>query len=63
MIRNLAVLLLVASSLLAQDKKKEEERKPGAYDDKAFAGLTFRSIGPSVTSGLIGDIAVDPRTK
>ncbi len=73
MIRRLAstalALLLAAPLLFAapenrdekKDEKKKEERKPGAYDSQAFTGLAFRSIGPALTSGRIGDIAVDPR--
>ena len=31
------------------------------YDDSLFSGLELRGIGPALTSGRIGDIAVDPR--
>ena len=46
--------------------------KPGAKsdakstvkpDNDTFSGLTFRSIGPAVSSGRIVDLAVDPRDK
>ncbi len=36
------------------------ETKP-KYDDSLFSGLELRGIGPALTSGRIGDIAVDPR--
>ena len=49
MIRTL-VALLVSTSVFAAP----------AYDSKAFTGLTFRGIGPAVTSGRVGDIAIDP---
>lgn len=55
MIRTLAVLALLATSLFAADETKKD-----AYDAKAFTGLAFRSIGPAVTSGRIGDIAIHP---
>jgi photosystem II stability/assembly factor-like uncharacterized protein len=64
-IATILVLLLATTALVAApatEKKKEEERKPGTYDSQALAGLTFRGIGPAVTSGRIGDIAVDPKT-
>lgn len=49
----LAMLVcLCSNSLVAQTK---------ALDDKTFAGLELRSIGPALTSGRVGDIAVDPR--
>src|SRR5688500_20109649 len=31
------------------------------YDDSLFSGLELRGIGPALTSGRIGDLAVDPR--
>jgi photosystem II stability/assembly factor-like uncharacterized protein len=31
------------------------------YDDSLFSGLELRNIGPALTAGRIGDIAVDPR--
>ena len=49
-----ALALLVTTSLLAApatEKKKEEERKPGTYDSQALGGLSFRGIGPAITSG------------
>jgi photosystem II stability/assembly factor-like uncharacterized protein len=45
-------LLALTLSLIAAEKK---------YDGKVFAGLELRPIGPALTSGRIGDIAVDPR--
>jgi photosystem II stability/assembly factor-like uncharacterized protein len=57
-----ALALFCAASLLAAPStdKKKEERKPGTYDSKAFSGLTFRSIGPAVTSGRVSEIAIHP---
>jgi photosystem II stability/assembly factor-like uncharacterized protein len=34
---------------------------PPKYDDKTFAGLELRGIGPALVSGRVVDIAVDPR--
>ena len=39
------------------DKKKEP------FSAETFAGLELRDIGPAVTSGRIGDLAVDPVRK
>jgi photosystem II stability/assembly factor-like uncharacterized protein len=38
--------------------------KPGPKpDNDTFSGLSFRSIGPAVSSGRVVDLAVDPRDK
>ena len=47
-------LLLLAPSVHAQ--KAKEEKK----DENPYSGLTFRAIGPAITSGRIGDLAIDP---
>jgi photosystem II stability/assembly factor-like uncharacterized protein len=31
------------------------------YDDTLFSGLELRGIGPALTSGRVGDLAIDPR--
>ena len=41
------------------EKKKEEEKK-GGMTAATFAGLELRGIGPALTSGRVGDLAVDP---
>ena len=33
----------------------------GPFSAESFTGLSLRGIGPAVTSGRVGDIAVDPR--
>jgi photosystem II stability/assembly factor-like uncharacterized protein len=48
----LAALLLSAAVATAA---------PPKYDDKTFAGLELRGIGPALVSGRVVDIAVDPR--
>src|SRR5689334_6268620 len=57
-----------ASAALAAPAAKPASHtggKPDAPEAKAsastFAALTFRSIGPAVTSGRVVDLAVDPR--
>ena len=40
------------------------DAKPGPKpDNDTFSGLSFRSIGPAISSGRIVDLAVDPRDK
>ncbi len=51
-------LLLVAPMVMAAPKAKE---LPPAPKDSPLAALPFRNLGPAVTSGRVGDIAVDPR--
>lgn len=64
-------LLLVTGALIAstisnaQDKK---DTKPAGPSDpllkpETYSSLSFRSIGPAVTSGRIIDIAVNPKNK
>lgn len=45
-------------SYAQRNKNKEEEKKP--IESSIVKGLKFRSIGPSLTSGRVSDIAVDP---
>jgi photosystem II stability/assembly factor-like uncharacterized protein len=53
----LFVLAIVPVSIHASSQKKGDTSK---LNDKTFAGLTFRSIGPAFMSGRIADIAIDP---
>jgi len=43
--------------ILAQDSKKDDKNP---YKSATFNGLKLRSLGPAVTSGRIGDFAVNP---
>jgi photosystem II stability/assembly factor-like uncharacterized protein len=49
----LLAALTSALTLAAADAPK--------YDEKVFSGLELRGIGPALTSGRVGDLAVDPR--
>ncbi len=40
---------------------KDEGKNEDPLSSGTFAGLAFRAIGPALTSGRIGDLAVDPR--
>ncbi len=65
------LLLLTQLPLFAQkdkqkdkkDDKKEAEKKPEkatVHQSGTYGGLSFRSLGPAVTSGRISDFAVHP---
>ncbi|MBP1771797.1 MAG: hypothetical protein H6P99_960 [Holophagaceae bacterium] len=53
----LALLLAAGPIFSAAPKAKEE---PAAAKESPLAGLPLRNLGPAVTSGRVGDIAVDP---
>ncbi|MFP5284914.1 MAG: hypothetical protein ACLGI9_04175, partial [Thermoanaerobaculia bacterium] len=42
------------------EKSEKGEEKKGGMTAATFAGLELRGIGPALTSGRVGDIAVDP---
>ncbi len=52
---------MASTSLWAQKTSKNQPAKP--VENPAFQSLQFRSIGPAVASGRIGDIAVDPQNQ
>lgn len=66
---SLIALLLVTSfsNTFAQKKNKNDkeqtEQKEKHYLDTLPLGLSFRSIGPALTSGRIADIAVHPNNR
>lgn len=55
----ICLLLISASSLYAQRNKDSKEEKSG-IKASTVSGLSFRLVGPALTSGRIADIAVDP---
>ncbi|HEY5690944.1 MAG TPA: glycosyl hydrolase [Cyclobacteriaceae bacterium] len=57
----LLALLIISSTCFAQKGKKAPSEPQKKKDDIALSGLTFRSIGPAVTSGRIADFAVNPK--
>lgn len=57
-IATLCILLLNLIILNAQTKKEDDKQKSPSIN-----GLKFRNIGPALTSGRIGDIAVNPKNK
>src|SRR5512142_3390776 len=65
---NLAALALLFPVAIAAsaaqpkaDKPKEDAKPADVMAADTFAGLKLRSIGPALTSGRIGDLAVDPK--
>ena len=58
------LVLLIPLSGFAQKKKKKDdpkEEKPAYYlDSVSLSGLSFRCVGPALTSGRISDFAVHP---
>ena len=61
----ISTVLVFSQHAFAQDKK---ENKPAAPTDpllkaETYSTLSFRSIGPAVTSGRIIDLAVNPKNK
>ncbi len=59
----LSAALLFISLTVAAQKKTEPVSKPKGPDSLkniSLAGLSFRSVGPAITSGRIADIAVNP---
>lgn len=60
-----ALLLFTFICLFAQPKDKKDPESPPKTRLKAetFSGLALRSIGPALTSGRIGDLAVHPHNR
>ncbi len=64
-----AVALLITNFSEAQKKSTDKkETKPATITDpmlkpETYSSLSFRSIGPAVTSGRVIDIAVNPKNK
>jgi photosystem II stability/assembly factor-like uncharacterized protein len=56
----LLLLAMLAPSAAAQ---KSRSAPAGGVPGELLSGLTFRPLGPAVTSGRVGDIAVDPKDK
>lgn len=57
-----ALILLISLTAVAQ-KKSDAASKPKGPDslkNVSLSGLSFRSVGPAITSGRIADIAVNP---
>ncbi len=53
-------VVLIHTSGYSQKKKGTEKEKTDSLNAATFKGLSFRSIGPAVTSGRVVDFAVNP---
>lgn len=71
----LSMFACLGSTATAQQKDQKDQKAQAATKARqdaeskdrlvtgTFSGLRFRGIGPALTSGRIGDLAVDPRDK
>ncbi len=59
----LTAALLISSLCYSQKKLKSVQEKSDSLKAETFKGLSFRSIGPAVTSGRVVDFAVNPTNK
>jgi photosystem II stability/assembly factor-like uncharacterized protein len=59
----LAFFLVVAGSATTVVAQEKKDGPADPMSASTFAGLSFRSLGPALTSGRIGDIAVHPDDK
>jgi hypothetical protein len=55
-----SVTFLFILSSFGQKKDTKAEVKP-LFDASTISGLSFRNVGPALTSGRIADIAVHPK--
>lgn len=52
--------LTLSPAAAAQGSGENDQPETKKYSETTFQGLKFRSIGPALTSGRIGDLAVHP---
>ena len=60
----LSVFIIFISLTVSGQKTTDAPPKPKAPDSLkniSLAGLSFRTVGPAITSGRIADIAVNPK--
>ena len=59
----LSVLLVLSIFFLPNmsEAKSKKNKKKDSFNSSVFAGLKFRTIGPSFTSGRIADFAINPK--
>ena len=56
----LILCLLVQASMYAQKKSTPKESSVLPFDEGTVSALSFRMVGPALTSGRVADIAVHP---
>lgn len=54
------LLLSLPYNLTAQKKTQKEVLVVSPYDESTVGSLSFRMVGPALTSGRVGDIAIHP---
>lgn len=59
----LIMCVLVQASLFAQKKSPPKESLTLPFDGGTVSSLSFRMVGPALTSGRVADIAVHPTNK
>jgi photosystem II stability/assembly factor-like uncharacterized protein len=62
----LCTCLLVLATIFNAASQKKTDKKEGAklpYDASTVSSLSFRMVGPALTSGRVADIAVHPKNK
>ncbi len=59
---SIIALIFIPLFSFSQKKAKEETQKP-LFDESTVAGISFRSVGPALTSGRVADIAIHPTNK
>jgi photosystem II stability/assembly factor-like uncharacterized protein len=59
----LILCVLVQASLFAQKKSSPKESPTLPFDEGTVSSLSFRMVGPALTSGRVADIAVHPTNK
>jgi photosystem II stability/assembly factor-like uncharacterized protein len=53
-------LLMLSMTTVLLTAQENEDHEKELFSSTTFSGLSFRSIGPALTSGRIGDFAVNP---
>jgi photosystem II stability/assembly factor-like uncharacterized protein len=60
----MAFAIFLSIDVFSQKKKADEKKEESKhYLDTLDIGLTWRSVGPAITSGRIGDLAVHPENR
>ncbi len=59
----LILFVLVQANLFAQKKTSPKESSTLPFDQSTVSSLSFRMVGPALTSGRVADIAVHPTNK
>ncbi len=58
--RSLLAVALLAAFLVGDSRTTNAQTGADPFDMETFRGLAFRSIGPSLTTGRVADLEVDP---